>query len=74
MTDFAERYADQNERDYERSFRRWRPGGVEAVEGVRVPSDIRTGSVFNRACAPARGDSSRCRVMPVDGDGADCSS
>ncbi|MGZ8580544.1 MAG: DUF2252 domain-containing protein [Actinomycetota bacterium] len=34
MTDFAERYADQNERDYEAFVAAIRSGGLEAVEGV----------------------------------------
>jgi hypothetical protein len=34
MTDFAERYADQNERDYEAFCEAIRSGRLEAIEGV----------------------------------------
>ena len=34
MTDFAERYADQNERDYEAFLAAIKSGRLEAVEGV----------------------------------------
>ena len=34
MTDFSERYADQNERDYEAFAKAVKSGRLEAVEGV----------------------------------------
>jgi hypothetical protein len=34
ITDFSERYADQNERDYEQFVKAVRSGRLEAVEGV----------------------------------------
>ena len=34
VTDFAERYADQNERDYQRFVNAVRSGRLEAIEGV----------------------------------------
>jgi hypothetical protein len=34
MTDFAERYADQNERDYEAFCEAIRSGQLEAIEGI----------------------------------------
>ena len=34
MTDFSERYADQNERDYEAFAEAVKSGRLEAVEGV----------------------------------------
>ena len=34
ITDFSERYADQNERDYRRSSEAVRSGRLEALEGV----------------------------------------
>jgi hypothetical protein len=34
ITDFSERYADQNQRDYEEFVKAVRSGRLEAVEGV----------------------------------------
>jgi hypothetical protein len=34
ITDFSERYADQNERDYQEFVNAVRSGRLEAVEGV----------------------------------------
>ena len=34
ITDFCERYADQNEQDYEEFVKAIRSGRLEAVEGV----------------------------------------
>ena len=34
ITDFSERYADQNERDYQEFLTAIRSGRLEAVEGV----------------------------------------
>ena len=34
MTDFSERYADQNERDYEAFIAAIKSGRLEAVEGL----------------------------------------
>jgi hypothetical protein len=34
IADFCERYADQNERDYEQFVKAIRSGRLEAVEGV----------------------------------------
>ncbi len=34
MTDFSERYADQNERDYEAFLAAIKSGRLEAVEGL----------------------------------------
>ena len=34
VTDFAQRYADQNERDYQQFVRAIRSGRMEALEGV----------------------------------------
>jgi Uncharacterized protein conserved in bacteria (DUF2252) len=34
ITDFAERYADQNERDYQAFAKAIRSGRLEAIEGI----------------------------------------